>query len=590
MLILGLSAFKNNSSAALVEDGIVQAAVENDKLARTVTKGVPSAAMNFCLGKTGGDQSQLDCIAVATQPSQRWLRRTGNWANFPFSAPLAAISNVTQDASALASGINELRRLGERNGHSSPPAVLTFEHHLCHAASAFFLSPFDRALIVTLDEDGDGISGMIAVGEGARIRVLKRIPVHHSLAWLYSQVTELIGFVPRREEHKTQWLSLEGEPTFKNVFLGMLRRSGSNLPHLDRSFCAWNSSGRMTLGDEFYRQARILAPDRRPSEDQRRELAASVQFACTEIVSGLVGEFLGREGLENVCLGGGLFLNSLLVSDIEKRCGMGRIFVPPGPGNSGTALGAALLAWHRTPNRPRRDDGCSVYWGPEFSHQEVKEVLDNCKARYSIQNTQNRKVECTLQLINAAKIVGWYQGATEFGPRALGNRSVLASPWAPYVRENLNDFIKHREWFRPFAVAVPAEDSCKYFEASEVCSLMNSLATVRPDCSVLPAEFLLPGRRLRVQTVNRKANPLFWQLLKQFGEKAPAPILLNTSFNLFGEPLVVSPRDAVRSYSCSGLDALVMHNFVLSKASNLLAVVSPNKSTSSSLVGCSLGA
>jgi carbamoyltransferase len=192
--------------------------------------------------------------------------------------------------------------------------------------------------------------------------------------------------------------------------------------------------------------------------------------------------------------------------------------------------------------------------------------LDNCKARYSLQNTEKRKIEATLQLLQAGKIVGWFQGAAEFGARALGNRSILASPWGSYVQENLNDYVKHREGFRPFAISVPEEDCPLYFEASQQCRFMNSLGRVRPG-HCLPARFLLPDGQVRLHVVEKRSNSLFWQLLKSFGEQAPAPMLLNTSFNLFGEPLVVTPRDAVRSYFCSGLDALVIDLFVLSKNS-----------------------
>jgi carbamoyltransferase len=174
-------------------------------------------------------------------------------------------------------------------------------------------------------------------------------------------------------------------------------------------------------------------------------------------------------------------------------------------------------------------------------------------------------LDAALQLLLSGKIVGWFQGAAEFGPRALGNRSVLGSPWAPYLRENLNDYIKHREWFRPFAVAIPEEDCDRYFVCSQLCESMNSLAQVRPEANVLPDGFVLPGNLVRLHVVNQRGNPLFWRLLKRFGEIAPAPMLVNTSFNLFGEPLVVKPRDAVRSYFCSGIDALVIDNFVLSK-------------------------
>lgn len=205
-------------------------------------------------------------------------------------------------------------------------------------------------------------------------------------------------------------------------------------------------------------------------------------------------------------------------------------------------------------------------------------MLDNCKARYSLQTTEERKLDATLQLLDAGKIVGWFQGPAEFGPRALGNRSLLASPWAAYVRENLNDYIKHREWFRPFALAVPEEDCSRYFECSRLCLSMNSLAWARPTANVLPEGFLLPGNLVRLHVVQQQSNPLLWRLLKRFGEQAPAPMLVNTSFNLFGEPLVVKPRDAVRSYFCSGIDALVIENFVLSKMAAVHAFASTRAS------------
>jgi carbamoyltransferase len=231
--------------------------------------------------------------------------------------------------------------------------------------------------------------------------------------------------------------------------------------------------------------------------------------------------------------------------------------------------------WHERLGQARKAPDSGVYWGPSYGRSEIKDTLDNSKARYSLQITEERKIDTAVQFLEAGKIVAWYQGATEFGPRALGNRSVLASPWAPYVKENLNDYIKHREWFRPFALSIPEEDCERWFESSPACRYMNSLALVRPVRDGLPENFLLPGGRVRLHVVSRQSNSLFWRLLKRFGETAPAPILVNTSFNLFGEPLVVKPRDAMRSYFCSGIDALIIDNFVLSKSAvNHLAVAS----------------
>jgi carbamoyltransferase len=213
-----------------------------------------------------------------------------------------------------------------------------------------------------------------------------------------------------------------------------------------------------------------------------------------------------------------------------------------------------------------RKQGVShVYWGPSYNQHEIYDVLTSSKVRYSTPKTTERRLETAIQLLQAGKIIGWFQGAAEFGSRALGNRSLLASPWAPYVKENLNDYIKHREWFRPFAIAIPEEDCPRFFECSQLCRYMNSLGILRSENNVLPDGFVLPGKRVRVHVVQEKANPLFWRLLKRFGEVAPAPMLINTSFNLAGEPLVTKPQDAFRSYFCSGLDALLIEGFVLSK-------------------------
>jgi len=562
MLSLGLSSFKHDTAAALLEDGIIKAAIEEDKLTRSRSTGLPENAIRFCLESAGATWSDLDGIAMATRPFEGWRTRSLLSARLGPSSPVTAVFHQANEIGVFARELSELRILRSKvNGTGSK--VQNFEHHLCHAASAFFLSPFDQALILTMDEEGDGTSGMIAVGQGTRIRVLRKIPFPHSLAWVYTQITELLGFDPHRDENKTQWLSLEGEPVFKDVFLEMLRSRHSPLPHVNSGYV--NLAG-MSLSRKFYRQIGLQEEKKELSDDLRRNLARSLQDAYEEIVGSMIEHYRKREGIQSVCLAGGLFQNALLVANLEKRLGINEIFIPPAPGNSGSALGAGMLVWHHVMRKPRLPAVRYLYTGPACNRVEVKDVLDNCKARYSLQSTVERRLDATLQFLDSGKIVGWFQGGAEFGPRALGNRSLLASPWASYVKENLNDYIKHREWFRPFAVAVPEEDCARYFECSELCQSMNSLARVKPGVNVLPEGFVLPGNLVRLQVVQQQGNPLLWRLLKRFGEQAPAPLLVNTSFNLFGEPLVVKPRDAVRSYFCSGIDALVIDNFVLSKA------------------------
>jgi carbamoyltransferase len=241
------------------------------------------------------------------------------------------------------------------------------------------------------------------------------------------------------------------------------------------------------------------------------------------------------------------------------------VFVQPAAGNEGTALGAAWYLHHQIEGAPRSAPIEHVYWGPGYSNQEIKNVLDNCKIHYRYHDSEDHKLQATLKALVAGKIIAWYQGSAEFGPRALGNRSLLASPWADYVKENLNEYVKHRESFRPFALSVQSERAGEFFEAGESARFMATLGRVRPGATKLLESFLLPGGRVRLHVVEKSVNPTLWRLLEMAGQDAPAPILVNTSFNLFGEPLVISPREAVRSYFCSGIDALVMGSFSLTK-------------------------
>jgi carbamoyltransferase len=563
MLILGLSSFKHDTAATLLQDGKIVAAIENDKLVRSRTVGLPETAIRFCLEKAGASWKDLEAVAVATRPFAGWRRRSLLRARLSPFSPIAAGYHEANELGVVARELQQLRSLRRNSGSAK---VLNFEHHRCHAANAFYLSPFERAVVLTLDQEGDGNSGLIAVGEGTTLRQLQPIAFPHSLGWIYAQVTALLGFVPHHDEHKTQWLSLEGEPVYRDVFIRMLRHPSNHMPRLNFDYVNRGLAGRLTFSSKFYKEVGIDDPKAELSEDQRRGIAASLQSACAEIVGSLLEYLRQREKTKQICLAGGLFQNTLLVADLEKRLGLDDIYVPPAPGNSGNAVGAAVLAWHTSFQQPRMTTQSEAYWGPSCSRADIKDVLDNCKARYSLQTTDDRKLDAVVQLLESGKIVGWFHGPAEFGPRALGNRSIIASPWAPYVRENLNDYIKHREWFRPFAVSIPEEDCGRYFDASSLCRSMNSLAWPRADASVLPEEFLLAGRMVRLHVVRKDSNPVFWRLLKRFGEHAPAPFLVNTSFNLFGEPLVMKPRDAVRSYFCSGIDALVLENFVLAKA------------------------
>ncbi len=567
MYILGLSAPRHDAAAALLSGNGIEAAIEESKLLRSRSgSGVPHAAIRFCLDGAKVSWRDINIVAIASRPLRAWLRQAWLQTRFTPLAPIASAYSQVKTMGDLGLELNSRRTLREMNGVSGHNTI-SFEHHLCHASSAFYASPFEHALILTMDERGDGLSGAVAVGEGNRIRILQSTALPHSLGWVYSQVTDFLGFAPHREEHKTQWLSLYGEPVFQDVFLEMLRGSSNGTPHLNLSYFDRWLGDRAEFSDKFYRR---LGLSRDTPVEARQEIApqiaSSLQHACATVVTELLEAWRQRTSATHLCLGGGLFLNALLVAAVEKNTGFQDIFVQPASGNAGCALGAAWLAWHHVLGKPRQQPISHVYWGPSYTAEQVKQVLDNCKAPYRWFRTEAERNEETIRLLETGKIVAWCQGAAEFGPRALGNRGLLASPWAPYVRENLNDYVKHREPFRPFAIAVTEEDCPRYFDCSRLGNFMTSVGCTKPAAQELVRDFVLPGNRVRLHVVQRQVNPAFWSLLKKFGERAAAPFLVNTSFNLFGEPLVISPRDAVRSFFCSGIDALVIHGFVLVKS------------------------
>jgi carbamoyltransferase len=567
MYFIGLSALAHDTAAALLGDHGFVAAMEESKLTRSrETTGIPREAMRFCLERAGIEWREVGAVAVASRPWRLWARRAAFRARFLTAAPIASAYYESKAVGELAAELNNQRILRLMAGEARTP-LLCFDHHLCHAASAFYASAVDRALIITFDEQGGGQAGIVAVGGSGKIRVVRAIPFPNSLAWVYSQVTELLGYRPHEHEHKTQWLSLTAKPKYTETFLNLIRHSGSIYPRLDRACFTRGFSGRLAFSRSFYDRLGISPQSLQRDDDVRAGLASSLQRACEILLTEMAQSLRKEHDIENLCLAGGLFLSPLFVEQLEKNAGFAKVFVQPAAGNEGTALGAAWLAQKRMSASSHVAKFPHVYLGPSYPNEEIKKVLDNCKATYRWIASDEQGIHEAVKLLAAGKIVAWFQGAAEFGPRALGNRSLLASPWAPYVKENLNDYVKHREPFRPFALSVPEEDTPRYFETPTVAAqFMTTMGRIRRENRELLSAHALPEGRVRLHVVRRETNSLYWSLLKAFGRQAPAPILLNASFNLFGEPLVVSPRDAVRSYFCSGLDALVIGNFLLVKS------------------------
>jgi carbamoyltransferase len=542
MHILGISTLGRGSAVALLNENSVVFAIEEEKLNRLEdTLEIPRLALARCLKENHLQLSDCRAIAVAER--------------FPRTSKSSS-GRKRRQPSATQQQLRSLLRGGTRPSQ--------FDHHLCHAASAYYTSGFDHALILSLDHGASSQCGLIALGEGDEIHSQYPLDFPDSFGWFYSRVTELAGLRPHRDEHKLQWLSKDGEQEFLPAFRRLFSWRANGLPSLNRRYFVTGPDRHGVFSPSFYRELGFSSRNLPPTPALRANLARSAQDFLEEIVLQLAANFQQATGTRTLCLAGGVFLNVLLVRALETRGTFDQIYIQPVAGNAGTALGAAYLSRKKITGRSGRGPLPSLAVGVHSSSQEIKAVLDNCKIVYRYLSGEDQTVEETASLLHRDKIVAWCQGPSEFGHRALGNRSLLASPFSEYVIENVNQFIKHREGFHPFALSVPAERASEYFDASPNCLTMSSLASLTKPVAGLE-RFAFHGKEVRVHTVDKQANPLFWKLLHKFGESAPAPILVNTSFNLFGEPLVTDPRGAVRSFYCAGIDALALGPFLLVK-------------------------
>ena len=525
MLILGIGGWLHDGAAALVKDGRLIAAMEEDKLRRQAhTGGLPERAVAECLRVASAKPADVDCLAIARP---------------------------------MAIGPDPSLHLHLKSLFPNSRLVIV-DHHVAHAAAAFYPSPFEKARVVTLDSLGDMRCGALWHADGARLEVLEELYAPDSPASFYSRITQLLGYRAGAEEHKVQWMASAGEPRFREPFLDILGAGNGGRPRLDQSCFDTSRPTAGGFSDRFYA---MLGFDHgaQLSEQDRRDIAASVQAAVEETVL----EFAG-EG-ENLCLGGGLMLNASLVSALEHSGRYKHVWVQPAAGNAGNSIGCAFYAWHQTFRNTKRQPLENVFLGPEYDREQIKQVLENCKLRFSYITTGEEVIDTAVRRLSDHQIVAWFQGRMEFGSRALGNRSIFASPLNPYSTENLNVYIKRREPFRKFAASVPEELASEYFECSDSARFLASISRVREKHRKTFEAATLDGDQIRVHTVRRQDNPLCWELLQAAGRRSGLPVLYNTSFNLFGERLVCDPRAAVRSFYSSGIDSMFVGNFLLEK-------------------------
>jgi carbamoyltransferase len=592
--ILGISCFYHDSAACLVRDGGIVAAAQEERFTRKKhDPGFPRGAMNYCLREGGLSPADIDAVVFYEKPLLKFDRLLASWlatAPFGFRPFLAALPNWLKEK------LYHPRLIRRELGGHYKKAVLFCGHHESHAASAFYPSPFDEAAILTLDGVGEWDTATIGAGRGRDIEILRALHFPDSLGLLYSAFTYYLGFRVNSGEYKVMGLAPYGRPVFKDAILKHLidlRPDGSFT--LDQAY--FNYLGGLTMTSRKFHDL-FGGPPRSPETplgQKEMDLAASLQRVTEEVILRMARTARELTGMERVCLAGGVALNSVANGKLIHSGIFKEVWVQPASGDAGGALGAALRVEHGlfgTPRPPRDGDAMrGALLGEAFGADAVRGCLDRAGATYS-QLPEPELLRRTVAALAAGKVVGWFHGRMEYGPRALGNRSILGDPRDPDMQATLNLKIKFRESFRPFAPVVLAERAGEYFGLPCESPYMLVVDRVRPewlypvDHDKLPdagearIRALLAARRsrlpaithvdnsARIQTVDARRNPLFHRLLGAWEAATGCPVLVNTSFNIRGEPIVHSPEDAWRCFTATAMDVLVMENCYIDKADN----------------------
>jgi len=578
MIILGINAYHANASAAIVVDGRLVAAVEEERLNRVkYAAGLPSRAIQFCLDRAGVKLTEVDHIAIPRDPRARMLTKL----RYAIRMPRFAIDRAR--ALARFAGVREdLARAFDIAPESIAGQFHNIEHHTAHMASAFFVSPFERAAVLSADGLGDFASAMWALGEGSHMHTLGEVRFPHSLGMYYTALTQFLGFWKFGDEYKVMGLAAYGQPEFLDEFRRIVYalnppsfRLGLEyfIHHTEGPEMTWREADSTpVLGKLFspYLEKR-LGPARKaeePLEKRHHNLAASMQVALEEVLVAQWNAVAETTGETSLCLAGGVAFNCLANGKIFDHTPFERVYVQPAAGDAGLSVGAAFAVNHSILGRPREFKMDTAAWGPDFSPQEIRRALESAHAAdngFRIEELpEDTLVRTTARHIADGKIIGWFQGRVEWGPRALGNRSILADPRRAEMKEILNRRIKHRETFRPFAPSIVEGAAGEYFERTNPSPFMTFAYPVRP---VKRAELQAPTHvdgTARLQTVSRENNPLYWKLLRAFGDLTGVPAVVNTSFN-DNEPIVCRPEEALDCFRRTQMDVLVMGNLVLEK-------------------------
>ncbi len=593
MRILGVSAFYHDSAAALIEDGAVVAAAQEERFSRKKHDDrFPENAIQYCLDEAGIALGDIDYVAFYDKPFLKFERLLETYLAFApsgFRSFKMAIPVWLKEKLFQKDLLRKKFKAFDEN-FDWQNKLLFSEHHQSHAASAFFPSPFEEAIVLTMDGVGEWATTSVAVGKGRELNMVREIHFPHSLGLLYSAFTYYTGFKVNSGEYKVMGLAPYGEPVYKDQILETLmdvKADGSF--RLDQQY--FNYCTGLTMTNKKF-DALFGGPPRKAEEmltQKHMDLAASVQAATEEVVLRLTRSLAGKYGIKNLCLAGGVALNCVANGKILRDGAFENVWVQPAAGDAGGALGAALNAYHLYQQQPRKLNGTmdgmkGSYLGPEPRQSEIEERLAGAGAKFTVLD-ENDVIHATADAMADGKAVGWYQGRMEFGPRALGGRSIIADPRSPEMQKTLNLRVKYRESFRPFAPSVLREDVADWFDIDADSPYMLMVAPVvekrrremtEDEKTLFGIDKLNVPRSdipavthvdysARIQTVHKETNPRYHALISAFKERTGCPVVVNTSFNVRGEPIVCTPEDAFRCFMGSEIEVLVCGNCFLRK-------------------------
>jgi carbamoyltransferase len=559
--VLGLSCFYHDSAAALLRDGEVVAACQEERLSRKRhDSAFPSRAVKYVLKEAGIGPADLDAVGFYDKPLLKFERMLSTYvATFPrsFGSFRKAMPLWIHEKLWMPSLIRK-----ELRPYKGP--ILFAEHHMSHAASAFLVSPFEEAAILTVDGVGEWATASFGVGRGTDITLFKEIRFPHSLGLLYSAFTYYLGFKVNSAEYKVMGLAPYGKPVhYERIMSDMVHLNEDGSFKLNMKYFSYDYGLTMTNGafSDFFG-----GPPRKPETwmtEREFDIAASVQKVCEEVVLRMVRYIHRETGLTNLCMAGGVALNCVANGRVIRETPIEELFVQPAAGDAGGAVGVAHYLYNTLEKEPRGRPWAHAYLGPEYRDEEIAQYLE----ANGIPHRRLPRAELlstTARLIAEGNVIGWFQGRMEFGPRALGGRSILADPRDPKMRDTLNVKIKFREGFRPFAPSVLEDKAAEWFDIDCESPYMLLVAQVREGMRVIPSVTHVDGSA-RLQTVTREQNALFYDLIAEFEKITGVPIVINTSFNVRGEPIVCTPHDAYLCFMRTNMDQLVLGPFLLEK-------------------------